>query len=103
MAKNWKTCHNCADIRNKAISEALKELSEAYGKIPEKEYQRRKSRLGHGKYWEPDEDEEHINITYETLREDYEHYFENGKFVINYSASCDRCGFNFKYEEQENG
>ena len=56
MAKNWNTCHNGSDISDKAISEALKELSEDYGKISEKEYQRRKSRLGHGKYWVPDED-----------------------------------------------
>lgn len=75
-ATNYAICPKCIKIK--------KEEKVVYGDVTEKEY------LASIK--------NHEKVISETLREDYEVYFDNdGNFIIYYGCSCEVCEFKFNY------
>ena len=89
-ADRWAICPKC---RKKAVGEKeslIKKAEDGYGQLSQKDYETIvfDSRTP-------------INLT-ETLREDYEIYMEDdGLFSVEYSASCDTCGFKYNFNHSE--
>ncbi len=88
-ADNWTVCPKCTKTEKDLADQYRQKVANNYGKISESEYLKLKSQ----EYLKPDA---------ETLREDYEVYMdEKGEFTIYYSCSCDKCGFRFEHNHQE--
>lgn len=85
-ADNWEECPKC-----KKKKEALeRKLEVEYGIIPKKEYE--------------DLQAEVISLKSEpkfSLREDWEIGIYDGEFEVDYGASCDKCGFKFRFKHNE--
>lgn len=88
-ADNWTTCPRCMKAARDAAAKAAKKLLADYGKISADEYARRTIAQATG-----------ARKPVDTLREDWEVGMDaNGKFTVNYAASCDVCGFSFEHKE----
>lgn len=94
-ANNWRVCPQCKKNwlnELKTVEQRCgKELSEAYGKVPAKDYmdlcQVMDARINSVEGVPPGE----------TLREDYEIYTdEHGGFYSGYWSSCTTCGYKFE-------
>lgn len=90
-ADNWMTCPRCA----KTLDQIMAEAYAKYGHVPAEEYHAELKRAR----------EAAVNLK-DTLREDYEFYWEDeGTIVASYSCLCVKCGFkhSFKYESKIEG
>lgn len=88
-ADNWTICPKCKS-RDAVLNEArILAPAKAYGKVSPDAYAKLL------------EQAQNLIQTEDTLREDYEIGIRNGKFSVDYCASCQACDFihKFKYEE----
>jgi len=93
-ADNWATCPRCKEKAFQEYHKAVKTVSDAYGKVPEEDYQTMKAQLPN---LDPNKGEKHC-----TLREDYDLGIdEDGTFEVSYCAHCKECGFKFDYKHEE--
>jgi len=81
-AANWNQCPRCGEIDQKL-------LDSKYGKIFQKEFLRLVA-------------EEKKRSREDSLKENYEIGIFSGVFSIRYYATCEECGFEFKYYHKEN-
>jgi hypothetical protein len=91
-ADNWRVCPKCEGNAKLARAKREQTVKDAYGKVPIEEYEKMMADLKKEK-----------SYLDETLREDYEILItKEGKFYVDYGASCTTCNFsfNFKHEEQ---
>lgn len=90
-ADNWKQCPNCDAKQSNNEIEAEKALADDYGKISADQYEKRRSALTDLKH----------TVLPDTLREDYEFYFDGDAMELNidYSCRCETCGFNFTHHQ----
>lgn len=89
-ANNWAKCPKCLKIVQNKKDILRKRAFDGYGKLPPEEYERLLL-----------ESKEPINLDC-TLREDYEIYMdEDGYLTIEYSASCNLCGFSCEFNHSE--
>lgn len=85
-ADNWGICPKCKKNQDAVMDRNIEKVVEAYGKIPEEAYLTMKIELLA------------VKKTEDTLRENYElGVNEDGKFIVNYRASCSVCHFKFSY------
>lgn len=84
-ARDERDCPFCADHLAARKSEAMRDLEDDYGRIPPEAYASQLARVN-AMPTEP---------SGETLREWYEHWFDDGKFRARYNCSCEVCGFYF--------
>lgn len=85
-AKNWNKCPKCEMRATGKLAEMQKSAADAYGKVDLNKYIEMLR-----------EADSPIKIG-ETLREDYELGIDGTAFMVSYRASCDKCGFEFKYK-----
>jgi len=86
-ADNWRECPKCSEKRRSAV-EAVKAL---YGKIPLSDYEVRMK----------DAHEVDAKAREETLREDYEFYYEEPfMLTVSYGCSCKDCGFSWSMNQK---
>lgn len=90
-ADNWGICPKCkerADIKQERLEQRL---ISGYGKLPEAEYLELREKVSSPPQLEP------------TMREDYELGTDStGAFYVRYRASCNVCGFSYKFQTDEN-
>lgn len=87
-ADNWASCPNCQS--EKAYNDLCEEIDNSYGEI------------GQGLYLELVAKRDNWDtLNNPDLREDYEIGIYDGDFYIIYSAHCDNCNFEFKYNHRE--
>jgi len=90
-ASNWAICPQCKQNAEKAMSDALAELSKMYGVVPLEEYEAAQKNVPSGKVEEP------------TLREDYEQGIsEDGMYFLYYSGNCVECGLSHQEKIEKN-
>ncbi len=92
-ANNWTFCPKCQLVGLDRRQVAIDKARDSYGKVSPEEYEALlfKSRM-------PIDEEE-------TLREDYELGISNvddhtKQFYISYHASCDKCGFSYRFTRE---
>ena len=83
-ADNWRKCPKCGEAAEKKVAAIEKKARDAYGKVPPEEYaagiEAAKRVRGEG--------------VSETLREDYEFYYEKPfMLTVSYACSCRECYF----------
>lgn len=78
-ASNWSICPLCNNEEKAKIT-----LAKQYGKISQEEYDELKEQLLHPTHPEYSKQKE-------TVREDYEIYFEGENYVFNGTAECELC------------
>ena len=89
-AKNWRVCPRCVRYANTVRDSELMQVRSNYGVIPLDQWA------------EEFNDAKQEVKTKEAMREDYDIGLnEEGKFVVNYRAWCDSCGFEFKYSHED--
>ena len=87
-ADSWRVCPKCGKSGDGPRAKAEKAARDSYGKDTAEEYARLLDLARAMPYDEPEE----------TMREDYEFYYEDGApFILNvrYGCSCKACGFEF--------
>jgi len=88
-ADRWNTCPKCKVIAEQNRIKLARKAEKSYGKVSSEQYLRMLEDVKNG-----DKQDER-----ETLREDfYIGLDEDGEFSIDYSASCDKCGFKHTFE-----
>ncbi len=90
-ADNWAICPKCEKIAEKSKEAFKLKVQEAYGKFSEDKYLKLTAKLK-----EPIKVEDQ-----DTLREDFYIGISNGELHIEYSGSCDKCGFEKKFVKRE--
>ncbi|SKM38819.1 Uncharacterised protein [Mycobacteroides abscessus subsp. massiliense] len=98
-ANNWTTCYACqtrhADANDERIAEQRKLIEDAYGQVPQEEYDGLRGRV------ESAIAEIEAAPLSQTFREDYEiHGAETGVVTVSYGGSCTVCGYGTAFEEQ---
>ena len=91
-ANNWRTCPEC--IRNwyDKKEQALRKITESYGKVSVEDYN----------YSKKEYEKMVRSGVSSTLREYYELGMDDtGLFGMSYHCSCDTCGFEFTYKHEE--
>lgn len=92
-ADNYRLCPKCVIIQRDKHQMALTEVNQLYGKAPAWEHRAAQRRA---------DEIEGLRIS-ETLREDYEIGIRiDGTFFCHYGASCSVCGYEFKFEKEQN-
>jgi hypothetical protein len=88
-ANNWGECPQCRRDAAAKQQRRAKVVGEAYGQVSSEEYQTLFKRAS-----------EPISLS-QTLREDYEiRTTANGRFMVDYGASCRECGFSFEFRHE---
>jgi len=91
-ANNWRVCPKCSIDAKEKRRLAIAAASQLYGKVPREEYEVAVSQAS-----------SLPSVPDETLREDWEiRTSSNGVFSVNYSCSCQHCGFEFSFAEHRN-
>jgi hypothetical protein len=97
-ANNWSICPQCKKNKERQDALAKRQLEESYGKVPSEIYLRMIKEF---------EEKKEIELE-RTLREDWEIgiYEDEASYVVyefyvNYRASCEVCGFSFKFKHDE--
>lgn len=86
----WRRCPKCLKEATDNRERAVQRAQSQYGKIAEPAYRKLIAKA-----------ESPVELE-ETLREDYcVRVDEDGEFSVDYSASCDRCGFEFQHKHTE--
>jgi len=91
-ASNWGACPECLKREVRKCKDLIDSVSNAYAAVSEEEYLKMR--------------DEALSTSTEkhedTLREDYEIGVDsNGEFTIYYRCSCEKCGFEFNFEERK--
>jgi predicted Zn-ribbon and HTH transcriptional regulator len=90
-ADNWGTCPKCLHTENLNQMKMIKKAVDSYGKMEL------------NKWLELNNEANQEIVMQKTLREDYQIGIDyNGEFEVKYSASCEKCGFKFKYDYGKN-
>ena len=90
-ANNWRVCPRCLRRLSAAHERMKAKVTGLYGKVSRAEYEAAREALP------PPPDESKMRAT---LREYYQLGVRtSGEFFLNYSASCDECGFAFRFED----
>lgn len=99
-ADNWTTCPNCVKLETSKIEKLRKQAEESYGSVSFTEYAKLLRQLENAIKSRENKEKEREDTF--TLREDYEIGVYNGKFEVNFGASCNKCGWqhNFKHSEE---
>ena len=85
-ADEWRVCPKCKIVFNKIKSDKKKKVESIFEEWLGKKI-----------------DSDVVQPIGESMREDYEILTnDNGFFSVKYNASCDVCGFEFKYSFSEN-
>lgn len=91
-ADNWTICPNCAGKIEAVRRELGKQVSTAYGSVPQEEYLKLRRRF----------DEVSKVTPKHTLREDFEVGIKpGGNFHIWYEARCTECGWSFTFQHDQ--
>lgn len=85
-ADNWTTCPSCEHDAEEARKARVRKARDAYGKVSEAEYLDLVRKA-----------EKPVELE-ETLREDFSIGIQGGAFGVSYRASCEHCGFEFRFE-----
>jgi hypothetical protein len=89
-ADRWSTCPRCKVRFDEARKDYAARTDALYGQVSAEEFMQFLAR------------EERPQRPSDTLREDYEVYMrDTGVLCIDYYASCEACGFQFHYENEE--
>jgi hypothetical protein len=88
-ANNWTVCPKCISVGQAKQAESLKTSEAAYGKVTSTEWAALLKSA------------ETPLVIEDSLREDYEIGIRGRKFYVNYSGSCQTCGFTFNYKHEE--
>lgn len=89
-ANNYDICPLCKKRADEGHAEKVKRCAESYGRVSAGEYGRLMQEVDHP----------------EKLGRSLQEYYElgideGGKFLVTYSATCDTCGFVFRYRHEE--
>ena len=88
----WRICPQCKGNHKAECEHKDKVVAEAYGKVPVEEWLR----------MQREETGDSVSPPAETLREDYEIFIgEEGLFYVSYTASCEVCGFEHSFNNEE--
>ena len=90
-ADNWAVCPACFTRTQEKVNFLETALQKKYGKIPADQYLSELKQVADLQESLDNEDE------HRTLREDFEIGIYQGKFEVDYRASC-VCGFRFTYK-----
>ena len=85
-ASNWRECPKCRMKAERAQRIRLEKAAKNYGKIPQEDWIHQQKHA-----------ETEIELD-QTLREDYQLGIQDIMFLVSYSASCEKCDFEFKYK-----
>ena len=89
-ANNWRECPRCMKRAIEEKEAAVVAAKASYGKAPPEEYEAAMAEARKPVVHE------------ETFREDYElGVLESGKFFVNYSGTCTRCGLSHEFSHKE--
>lgn len=88
-ADNWQKCPKCLAKYKSEQDAAKKKIDKQYGKVSPDEWQQMLAE------WKEEQNRDFP----ETFREDYSHGMcIDGRYVVDYSGMCERCGFSHKYK-----
>ena len=89
-ATDWSICYNCIGKAQKKLAR-LNEVAMKPNSPDWNNYMELKKKL-----------QENIYTNYNTLREDYEVYIDEGlNFRVDYRCFCEKCGFSYEYSHSE--
>ena len=96
-ADRWHICPQCLVNSRAEHARMIKDLREAYGKIPQEDWLKTSDAIPANPV-----------MLKETLRENYEIFICSGagigvagEFYISYRASCETCGFKHSFEHKK--
>lgn len=89
-ADRWSYCPKCT-VPQPTKEDKLREVRDLYGKVSQQEYEDALAKAQGFKVKEPTE----------TLREDWDFYWDGNKLVLNYGCTCERCGFSATWKTEK--
>ncbi len=89
-ADNWGTCPRCLLKRKEEKKKAFEYAASIYGQVPYEEYLEAYSLA-----------KNMSDVIDDSLREDWDIGInDSGEFLASYTASCQDCGFEFKFRHE---
>jgi hypothetical protein len=90
-ADNWAACPRCLTDAETEAAKRVRDVADAYGKVPEDEYMAMLAEVNSASVAQPPED----------FREDYEIYgAETGTLTITYGGECQKCFLKLNYKHE---